>query len=580
MGLNLFQIIPDGFFGILASPVKSIYSHILLLIYDMSRHYGFGIPRENLTEEIQEYLELLETGGVPIGDSEPLASEGAIQRGDETRVTAQLQPSALAQLLEKDLNENFDENLQRGVSPVLTDLNDLQSDALGDSLASPQPHGEETAALRSPRERANDIIRKFKRAGWIDIEVRSDYREIVVVPDYAMEILRALHKITSQEKPSYRGYVYGTYAALVEATEPRADAVNVAYEGTSELIGYLHSLYQNIKRYTKKILAQKRPQDILAIHFLEYQQEILDKAYHQLKTSDSVYKYRSRILHTVRTWKSDPAVISTLARNAVEEKLVAGSIADARSDMLAKLSFIEASYANIDEVLREIDRKNEQYARASLQQVKYFLNNSQDTEGKLINLLGLMGSCIAQRLIRKEAVFFVDRSFSLTHVGVLDSGSLYAPRKAREHVPAEIREEKPDDAAIEAAHRRLSRSLFRRITYEEIDNWVNQKLGERDNIRASEMNVESLDDFVRLIYAAAYSQNRRVSYTIEPLDSMAESADGLFRFTDVIVRRKPGSSQKKYPRGTVSRKELSNGELVPSVREHELKRERGLFEDT
>lgn len=62
----------------------------------------------------------------------------------------------------------------------------------------------------------------------------------------------------------------------------------MAYEGTNELIGYLHSLYQNIKRCTKKILAQKRPQDILAVHFLEYQQEILDKAYHQLKTSDSV----------------------------------------------------------------------------------------------------------------------------------------------------------------------------------------------------------------------------------------------------------------------------------------------------
>ncbi len=65
MGISLFKILPENFFGVLASPVKEIYSHILLRIYDMSRIYGFGIPRENLVEEIQQYLELLETGNLP-----------------------------------------------------------------------------------------------------------------------------------------------------------------------------------------------------------------------------------------------------------------------------------------------------------------------------------------------------------------------------------------------------------------------------------------------------------------------------------------------------------------------------------
>ncbi|HHY35056.1 MAG TPA: hypothetical protein GX510_05415 [Firmicutes bacterium] len=207
----------------------------------------------------------------------------------------------------------------------------------------------------------------------------------------------------------------------------------MAYEGTNELIGYLHSLYQNIKRYTKKILAQKRPQDILAVHFLEYQQEILDKAYHQLKTSDSVYKYTSKILQTVRRWKSDPTIISILAESALKEKLVTGSLADAKNDILTKLSFIETSYANIDDILNEIDRKNEQYARASLQRVKYFVNNSCDTEGTLIQLLRIMGDWIERGLVSKRAAFPVDDLFSLVEVRVLDPGSLYTPRKARTH---------------------------------------------------------------------------------------------------------------------------------------------------
>lgn len=580
MGISLLKILPENFFGVLAGPVKEIYGHILLRIYDMSKIYGFGIPRENLVEEIQQYLELLETGNLPSEGAEPPLPEG--QNQEEFSSTPPPRLSQLTQLLEKDLRESLDEVYRAGltsagstaVRPVVV-LESLPLSQVGSD-------GEAPVVLRSARERANDIIRKLKRTGWIDIEVRSDYREVVVIPDYSMEILRALHRIASQEKPSYRGYVYGTYAALVEAAEPRADAVNVAYDATNELIGYLHSLYQNIKRYTKKMLAQKRPQDILAVRFLEYQQEILDKAYHQLKTSDSVYKYRSKILSTVRAWKNDPTIISMLAQSALDEKLSTGSLAEARSDILSKLSFIETSYANIDHILNEIDRKNEQYARASLQQVKYFLNNSRDTEGALIQLLCLMGDFLERGLMGKRTVSPVDRLFSLVDVEVLDSASLYTPRKARTHTPAEICDDEPDDAEVEAAHRWLAKSLFQRISYEEVDNWVVKKLGHRDSGRASEMNLESMDDFVRLIYAAAYSQNKRVSYEIEPLDTIAESAGGMFRFTDMIIARKHGISRQKHPQkhSGSNRKERPNAELVPRVREHELKTAGGLFEDS
>lgn len=249
---------------------------------------------------------------------------------------------------------------------------------------------------------------------------------------------------------------------------------------------------------------------------------------------------------------------------------------------MSKLSFIENSYANIDHILNEIDRKNEQYARASLQQVKYFLNNSRDTEGALIQFLCLMGYFLERGLMGKRTVSPVDRLFSLVDVEVLDSASLYTPRKARTHTPAEICDDEPDDAEVEAAHRWLAKSLFQRISYEEVDNWVVKKLGHRDSGRASEMNLESMDDFVRLIYAAAYSQNKRVSYEIEPLDTIAESAGGMFRFTDMIIARKHGISRQKHPQkhSGSNRKERPNAELVPRVREHELKTAGGLFEDS
>lgn len=266
----------------------------------------------------------------------------------------------------------------------------------------------------------------------------------------------------------------------------------------------------------------------------------------------------------------------------MKEKLVTGSLADAENDILTKLSFIETSYANMDDILNEIDRKNEQYARASLQRVKYFLNNSRDTEGTLIQLLRIMGDCIERGLVSKKAAFPVDDVFSLVEVRVLDPGSLYTPRKARTHTPTEISDYEPDDAEVEAIRLRLARSLFRRISYEEVDAWIDEKLGQRDSVRAAELNVESMEDFVRLIYAAAYSQSKRVSYEIEPLDTVVESANGMFRFTDLLVRRKPGVTRRKHLRSRFGsdRKETAHAELVPDIRKHELERARGLFEDS
>jgi hypothetical protein len=49
--LRLFEVIPDKFFSILASPQKEIYADVIFILYKIvSYHTSFGIDREIMTE--------------------------------------------------------------------------------------------------------------------------------------------------------------------------------------------------------------------------------------------------------------------------------------------------------------------------------------------------------------------------------------------------------------------------------------------------------------------------------------------------------------------------------------------------
>ncbi len=55
----------------------------------------------------------------------------------------------------------------------------------------------------TPREKANQLLRRFEEAEWIDIDVTNDYVEILNFRDYAITIIEAL-KTISQD--TFYGY--------------------------------------------------------------------------------------------------------------------------------------------------------------------------------------------------------------------------------------------------------------------------------------------------------------------------------------------------------------------------------------
>ncbi|WP_151191867.1 Wadjet anti-phage system protein JetA family protein [Desulfotomaculum copahuensis] len=474
--MNLFAVIPERLFSVLSSRLKEDYAAILFRIYDQYQLTTFGMERDVVIDLIVDYMEQKD----------------------------QFFEQALA-------DEIWEESLDT-------------------------PAGS--------RDRAAFILRKLESTGWLAGEVYSNYVQYISLPDYAIKILDVLDKIRRHRQVEYQGFVYATYTLL---HAPEADrqgnlALEKAYEQTEQLINGLKSLNHNIKRYIERVLAEKEPREILKIHFQDYMTEIIDQSYHRLKTSDNVSRYRPKIVARLNQWYGDPVWVDRAANLEVQRERYP-DLSAARQGIYRSLDYIRQAYTGLDDLLEEIDRRNARYANASFQQLKYILNSSRDTEGQLTEILKFLAEQRTSGGKRPDEQLPAGLSglFGFFTQEFLSTDSLYTGREAvRHHQPQEVHElETVDPARRQERLRHFQQRLERRMTREKINAWIMGKLAGREEIYARELGIAEMDDFIKLVYASAYSRSRRVSYRVERKDRpRVTAAGGSFEFKDLRLKRK------------------------------------------
>lgn len=77
--------------------------------------------------------------------------------------------------------------------------------------------------------------------------------------------------------------------------------------------------------------------------------------------------------------------------------------------------------------------------------------------------------------------------------------------------------------------------LGRILSPERIEEYVDEILGDRTVMTASELPLEEGDTFVRLIYIRLYGQRKRMNYQLE-LKEITEKSG--FRFRDFLIKRR------------------------------------------
>lgn len=390
--------------------------------------------------------------------------------------------------------------------------------------------------LRDVSGRARFLIRKLCSRGWFEKERGDDFEEYITVPSYSSRILGLFHQLRDDSPIRGYSYVFGTYSTLKVANESdnvydKMAAIYGAYDSTQALINLLQMVYHNVKHYFQMQIDMQEVNEVLAAHFNDFGQKVVEAYIRPLKIKDSVPKYRVPIQSVLRSWAGDDALLLAMANAALRDKR-GDTIENCRADLLRRIFWIDERYDNMEhDYLDEIDIQVRRYTRAATQKVENLTNRDQNVRGNLNVLL----TALSRNRRASDLVDQIQPAFQIYEQSFLSEKSLWyrkQPVKRTKAAPVLIQETTPDaDAAAQAAQ--LLRSEYGRAA---IAAYVQGWLGESDVCYSKDLRIQDDKSYIMSLLAVLTSGDSTAEHQIEELGGTF--SENGYSIPQMQIRRK------------------------------------------
>lgn len=477
--MKLFEVLPERFFQLLVGPNKQLYAEAGILIYEQSQRERFGIRYDVMRDLLQELIETQQELGISFNPNEedPLADE----------------------------SWTWNEKTQVGES--------------GASLSTKAElnRAEQITFEEASRAQANFLLRRFEKFKWINIEDRDHFQRYIVLPHYTSRILALFKDLCEARTVEYQRFAFTTFQILT-GDESRLrpsfairEALNITLQFRQELI----TLYNNMKHHMEQVVQKTSIQEVLDHHFDTYKSQIVDKSYHRLKTSDHVSRYRYQILRKVQEWLLDRDLMEETITDGIQSDFYS-SREEAEEDLRQSLLTIEEIYSGLDEIFYQIDLRHNQYLRSSYDRARYLSQYQTGVTQQLGTLLELLSKRAEILGLKANIEYKAVRLFRMHHIGQVNEGSLYTPRKQRQpHQPEKHIVINMESELKEELRRANLEKIRRSITRKKVERFVLERMGERQKMDMQELIPQTVEELLLLTYVYLYGQDDASSFYLE-----------------------------------------------------------------
>lgn len=390
---------------------------------------------------------------------------------------------------------------------------------------------------KNSRDKANWMLRRLEYYGWIEVETDKSYVQRVSFKDYAVKIMKILLEIEEGKQIEYQGYIYTIYSLVRSNTDNPGIVLLSILENTDMLITGLKNLNSGIKHYIDELTKYKTPAEIMDVLFNDYMENIVDKAYHRLLTSDNVSKFRPEIVERLENKSRSRTYMEKASGELAGIREI--TIEQAKELVYQYIHEIIDAFQNMDDILAEINRKNTQYQKAAINRAKFYLIGGEDVRGQLKEILSEVNEKINTEGMELGGIYrisFLEELIKIYSSGMLDEKSLYVPIEGKkEFKPAGLINDFPDEKVRQEKLKKMMEKMERVLNPPKIDRYVQDCLHGRSRMMASEMPLETIEDFVRIIYVRLYGQRKNMQYEIEADEDITVNG---YRFRDYVIRKK------------------------------------------
>lgn len=369
---------------------------------------------------------------------------------------------------------------------------------------------EEGEQAHTARQKAVHVISVLKATGWLGEEELGDYKTSLNLFDYSIQLIDTLIRIQNNTQNEYTGEIYTVFSLLDSfSIEEGLGVLEQATLKTGDIIRKLKALKANIYRFYYDITTKKSKDDLhdlLEKLLIEYKQNFFDSAYYNLKTTDSLSRYKRGILERVSTIIHDEEMMDELAKVTMYKKRME-DYNEAFNYVEDKLRYISDSFNALEYLILSIDKKNEQYVTAAASKILFLTNQSDDIEGIFNRLF---------QIVLNDETFDYTKLFHITQSRNLDTQSLYSKRRQRIDTQAE--EITFDQGFIsEEIRSQKIKALLKNNIFgkKEIDAYVKSLLTSKKQIEAKDVLIDTQEDYVKLILIFLYSKSIGMHYDIE-----------------------------------------------------------------
>ncbi|MCC7385221.1 MAG: hypothetical protein IT384_25460 [Deltaproteobacteria bacterium] len=363
------------------------------------------------------------------------------------------------------------------------ELEALAREDTDDALAA----GDEAAMARALARRA---IARVEKTGWIHFQYRSGVGDVLSFPPYAARLLELLMRIGRDEQPVLQGYVH-SIASLLEArafAERPGLSIHEARRHTLDLVRELKILERNIHLSIQRVLDQAvKAADVLSEGLDRYQQAIM-ASYHRLKTVDNVFRQRAAILDRLDQIELDFPALDRAAEWYGAQ--LSTDSTGAKAAVRADLAVMRAQFDAIPGLVEEIDARNARFSHVTLRKLMYLLRQDRRTEGQLQYLVDALARPDAPEL-----------DLDVFRCELLFGELLYTPPRERAKAGPQTITPRPRRSDLDRA---IAAKLSRPFARKRVEELVRSVLAGRDSAPLEEVPLEHDQDYVRLLYLAAY----------------------------------------------------------------------------
>lgn len=394
----------------------------------------------------------------------------------------------------------------------------------GHGLKREEEETDEEAQETAPRR----ILNRLLRFGWLRrVEDYSTMTANIVIPDYASVMIEAFERLASEPEEDTQVYIQNVYATLFSFKNDarmNLSMLRTALVNTRKLNRALQDMLHNMDRFFARLLEKQNYGELLREHLKGYVEEVVERKYHILKTSDNFYIYKTDIRRWLQEMREDTAWVERVrasqrthegqreemrrsdAESGVSENVPFWTRRASRGeeDVLDLIDQIERGFEMIERRIASLDREHSKYIRATLSRLNYLLSEESDRHGLLIQLLNRLGEPEEDGEVERRLRLTAEK-MNLASWDVLGENAIYRGRH-RKNFMKELEPEEKDPELSREEILKLNR-IHHRFTRAQVEEYIEKHM-ENGCLDTGLLSVESDEDFEKLILAYDLSIRR------------------------------------------------------------------------